>query len=540
MEKSNLPNGPPVNRGANFFKNHMNKRTLLLFLFFIFFNISCLFAYENEITYRKPYPSTSANFDPAVITDGINLFLSNQIFDHLFEFDELLSVKPNLALRWEADPTGYRYKIFLRKGIKFHNGTILTANDVVFSLNRLMSKKSVISQELTLIKSIKASKDDVVEIELNSPFPLFIQMLASPWAAILPDKFANETESYFFKRPIGTGAFSMFSYEPGKKVVLKSNSDYFLGKPKIDKIILENPLVGQSGDVLDGSSESKRKSAIKGFNNKYFHDLEWFTPDPNELTTNYKVIKEPASTTNVLAMNLRVAPFNNIHYRRAFNFAINKAKLLEICGNGGILATGYIPPGLPAHQNVSSNSNVYDPVSAKKELAIYKASTGTSQIRGITILRPDNYSCQKQFSDHVEMGLKSVGINAKVQHVPFSSLIESYYKPRNFDAINISYTADFPEPFFMLNYFRSDGPKNFSGLKSKEFDEILKQISKTEDKYARYNLYQQAQEILEANAAIVNIYHPINSVFYNVEVSGVSSSPLAIFMTSMRSVKFDK
>ncbi len=177
--------------------------------------------------YRKPLPNVAKTLDPIVFSDVFSSTIINQLYDRLFDIDELNNVKSKLASGWEVNSDGTKYNICLRNDVVFHDGKVLTSDDVAFTLQRLLSKKSVFSSEFSIIKGARAfqsgeqkavrgiqiNSPSCLTIELEKPFPIFINMLAALRTEILPFQFHGRSEEDFFKQPVGTGPFKILKYE---------------------------------------------------------------------------------------------------------------------------------------------------------------------------------------------------------------------------------------------------------------------------------------------------------------------------------------
>jgi len=297
---------------------------------------------------------------------------------------------------------------------------------------------------------------------------------------------------------------------------LIANEKYFLGSPKLKTLIYE---------------KTDRSNAIVNFNKGYYQDMEWYYPQLTELTTNYSVIKIPTSATSTIIFNLRKFSLSNVHFRRAISYAIDKKGLMDACFPGSALAHGYIPPGLAGY-NKELPDYAYNTQMAKEELKLANLPKDYFA-KPITILRADNYPCREVFEKLVEANLKAAGINADVVHLSYAEIMEKHFKPRDFDIINISFTADFPEALFMLSDFRSNSQANYSGLSLPEVDSLLNIAGSSSDRYERYQTYEKIQRLLYENAVTVNLHYHTISIVMQSNVKGFLPTPLGTYYTSM-------
>lgn len=488
-----------------------------------------------ETDYRKPVPSLPTTLDPKHYADAYSILVATQIFDHLFDIDSYLNIKPKLATKWENREDGRIWVFTLRTDVKFHDGKPMTAEDVAYSLTRLLEKGSIRYMEFSIIKGAREYYDgkakkvagirilapDKIEIELLFAFQPFLSMLTSPNTEILPANLRGETPAKFFEHPIGTGPF-MFQSATPKNVTLIANPNYFLGAPRLARIIFE---------------ESDLKQAIEGFNKGYYHDLEWyFEINPQEITRSYTMYKAPSAATNILAMNLTRRPFDNIHFRRALAYAIDKQQLLSLCFKDRIPAKGYIPPGIGGY-TPDITTIPFDLEKAKEELKLAKLKPEDLS-RQYTMLRPNNHPCQESFDAFIRDSFKKIGLNVKVQPMSLGKIISDYYIPPKYDMFNMFFPADHPEAIFLLNNFRSNHPSNFTGLKSQDIDKLLAKAETLPDRYERFQIYKQIQEILNRDLPIIPLFYNIYAGIYQSNVRGITTAPLTIYALPMASFYF--
>lgn len=485
-------------------------------------------------TYYKPLPSLPITFDPKLYHDAYSILVASQIYDHLFDVDELSNLKPKLASSWSSKNNGQTWVINLRTDVLFHNGKKFTAEDVKFSLERLLETNSLKQYELSIIdgakdfyekksktvKGIKILSPNSLQIDLTAPFPPFLTTFAAPNTEIIPTNYAGIQKDKFFEKPIGTGPFKFEKYDKNKMIQLTANEKYFLGKPKIETIIFE---------------KADSQKALSGFNNGYYHDAEFFYFEPEDIKRSFISLKAPQAETNIIAFNTTRPPFNNIHVRNAIVLSIDKEKLFQQCFSQHILANSYIPPGLGGH-NPNIFKSQFNIQAALREIQLAKVPQSVLS-KQYTLIRPDNHPCQKGFSNFIQEALKKIGLNVKIENIPLNELILKNQQ-KDYDLYNLTFTADYPEALFMLNLFKSDYPFNFGGGKLPDYDKLLETASHIQDKYERYNMYQKAQEILRDNSYIIPLYHRMATGVFQTNVRGIERNPFTLYVAQMGSIYF--
>ena len=168
------------------------------------------------------------SFDPAFAKDQSRIWFCNQIYNSLVQLDSNLQVQPSISKRWEISENGLQYDFIIRDNVAFHhsekifgtNGRSVDVNDVIYSLNRLKSKKiaSPGAWILSNVKNISVFNDSTVRVHLLSPNPAFLGLLSMQYCSVLPVE--SDTIPDFFDTPLGTGPFQFQYHKPNVKLSL--------------------------------------------------------------------------------------------------------------------------------------------------------------------------------------------------------------------------------------------------------------------------------------------------------------------------------
>src|SRR6516162_8050265 len=177
--------------------------------------------------------SSPTNLDPRVGIDGQSERIDNLIFDDLLERDENLNVKPALAERWEI-PDLLTYVFHLHSRVKFHNGQPLTARDVKWTFDSLLTGKirSTKSAAYRFVDNVEARDDSTVVFHLKQPFSTLLWNLSDGAMGIVPYGMLTEISDH----PIGSGPFRFVRSEPDKEVILARNDEYWGSKPRLERV----------------------------------------------------------------------------------------------------------------------------------------------------------------------------------------------------------------------------------------------------------------------------------------------------------------
>ncbi|MBP1963545.1 SgrR family transcriptional regulator [Paenibacillus aceris] len=276
-------------------------------------------------TLRFPVYKWLVSLDPAYSFFAFDTHLINQIFDTLVQYNPSTRIaEPHLAHYWEKSEDGLHYTFYLRKGVLFHHGREMTANDVYYSLSRLkeLGLSACQGWMTESIESIRVLNRSAVAIELKQPNELFLQQLAHPSLAILPEEICRDNEGIFGRMPIGTGPFRL---ERNDDYIckLRAFDSYFGVRPHLDQLeiwLLPQELseVGPSWDmvqvVCDHTNSRKPVGAVG-------KDSEWHQ------------IEQSILGCSLLTFNQeKKGPQQHPNFRKAIDLIIDRERMIEQLG----------------------------------------------------------------------------------------------------------------------------------------------------------------------------------------------------------------
>ncbi len=404
-------------------------------------------------TMTVTYKDDVSTLDPAIGYDWQNWSMIKSLFDGLMDYRPgTTELVPDLAEGYEISGDGKTYTFTLRQGVKFHNGREMTADDVKYSLERVIDPKTqspgagffgaiegfeaLNSGEADTLSGVEAVDDHTVRITLSRPDATFLHVMALNFAHVVPKEAVEEWGQDFGKHPVGTGAYSMEEWTLGQRVVFARNEDYYKeGVPRLDKIVFEvgqEPIVallrlerGETDIAGDGIPPAKFLQVTK--DPKY----EGMIVEGDQLHTGY------------VTMNVAMKPFDDVRVRKAVNMAINKDRIVRIINGRAAPANQPLPPLMPGYAE-DYEGFPYDPDGAKALLADAGYGDGFE-----TELFVANTDPQPRIAQAIQQDLAEVGIKAQIKALAQANVIAAGGEKDQAPMIwsgGMAWIADFPDP----------------------------------------------------------------------------------------------
>jgi len=483
-------------------------------------------------TYRRPLANDPSSLDPAKIVDQYAVTVANQIFDGLVEFDGHLNVVPALAQSWSASHDGLVWTFQLRNGVQFHNDREMSAEDVVYSLSRLLdpavgSRNSPLLDKVKgaaefragttkVLEGIKAIDRYTVEVSLVEPFLPFISILGMAHTSIVPRDEVERLGADFGTAPVGTGPFRFVRWQRGREILLEANKHYFRGRPALDRVQFV---------IFPGVTES---DMLKAFERGELEESPLALERRKEFleASTYKVIRKPTLILRLLGFNLEHAPFQQREVRQAFNYAIDKIRLnQEVQGARYVVAQGVLPPGMPGY-NPEVYGYDYDPHKAKELLTQAGHPTG-KDLAPVTLASSRKSDESRAQSQRIEQYLAAIGIQLEFQQFDGWTTYERALQRGDVQLFTFTWYADYPDPDnFLYPLFHSAGHRNYFRYRNPAVDKLLNDARRETDDLRRVKLYREAEQLILNDApGVMLLYHTYEGLFQPY-VEGIEISAL--------------
>lgn len=454
-----------------------------------------------------------ANLDPARTTNGEEYIYNNLVFNGLTRMRADLAVEPELAERWEYSPDLKTWTFHLRKGVKFHHGREMVAQDVIKTFERILDPATGAAprSNYTMIKSMTAVDSHTVRFELDYPYGGFADIMTDRQVKIVPHDMIDKLST----QPVGTGPFVFKSYTPGDRLVLARNASYWeSGMPKLEgiemRIIPEMPV---------------RVAALQAGDLDVIWDLPPDQVKPLQANSALRLESVPTASWDAAIMNNAIPPFNNPLVRKAFHVGIDKRDVIEIVLFGqGQPTHSPIPPNHPFF-NKDVQVTKGDPAAARKLLA----QAGHAQGVKVPLVVPVGRPVRERLGVALQQLAKPAGFDIEIQRVPFARYqaevsgkapfyIDGYFARPTLD------TGTHP-------FFHSKGTWNIRlwHYNSPKVDELLDKARLTGDPAQQKPLYMEFQKVVaDENPSFIAF--AVNFICaYRNEVKDIETHPMRWF-----------
>jgi len=457
-------------------------------------------------TVRVAMATEPDNLDPYLSAATDTGSMMDNVFDGLFEGGENSDLIPALAESYRVSEDGLTYTFVLRKGIKFHDGSDLTSEDVYYSYAKLagLNGKKPLSSKFAAIEKIDTPDDYTVVVKLKEKDAAF---LAANIIAIVPKDYEGQST-----KPVGAGPFKFTAYTPGQQLVLEKNESFYNKEqaPTLDRVefkFMPDPnasvLALKSGDI-DMVPGISAQGAL-------------------QLGNGFRVESGPQNMVQLMALNNTVEPLNNAKVRQAINYAIDKDIIIRTVadGKGAKLGSNMSPAMKMYYKEGLEKRYETNPEQAKKLLK----EAGYEKGFKLTITVPSNYKFHVDTAQVIAEQLKAVGIQATIKQIEWSSWLEDVYNNAKYEATIVGLTGKL-DPHEVLGRYESKYSKNFYKFSSAEYDELISKGRLEIDPNKRAELYKQAQTMLTEQAVAVYIMDPSRSVAMKDSLQGFKMYPI--------------
>ena len=431
------------------------------------------------------------------------------IFEGLVKPNSDGEMIPAVAEKYTLSEDGTTYTFTLREGVKFHNGQTVTAEDVVYSINRCAAvpegQEKPLVAAFSAVKSVEALDEKTVAVTIAQRDLEFISYMT---AAIIPADYENQDTA-----PVGTGPFRFVSRTPQQDFVMERFEDYWGAPAWLDKVtykICENAdalVMNLNGGSIDLCAHLTSAQA-------------------SQLNQNFQVLEGTVNLVQAIYLNNQAKPFDNQLVRQALCYAIDRQGIMDMVADGHGTAVGSsIYPAFTKYFLPELVDKYPHDVAKAKELL---AQAGYPDGFDMTISVPNNYQPHMDTAEVVAEQLREAGINVTIQPVEWSTWLDTIYNGRQFQATVVGVDAANMTARAMLERFTSDYGKNFINYNNPAYDALFQKAINAQDEAGQTDLYKQMETMLADTAANVYIQDLCDLVAMRQDLGGLKFYPIYV------------
>lgn len=451
--------------------------------------------------------------DPHLTGDTTSAGVVVEIFSGLVAINTDLELVPDIAESWTLDDTGTVYTFTLRDGVTFHNGDKVTAHDFKWSieraaspalashladtyLNDIIGANDYIEGNADSIEGVTVIDDRTLQIAIDAPKAYFLAKLSYPTAYVLhQETVENGGRNWWVSSAVGTGPFKLKEYRIGERIVLERFDAYYR-EPRPDVDAINMNLAGGQRMAMYENDEID----VTGVG---LFDLERVL-DPDEPLNRELVVAPPGFTVSYIGMNTSQPPFDDVHFRRALNHAVDKDLIAdEVLAELVKPAYSILPPGFPGYTD-DIQGLVYNPDLAREYLAQSQYADPETRPRIIITVPGTGGTIGLDLEVIIEMWKQELGVEVEIQQVEWATYLEDL-DDRKFQAYaGLGWSADYPDPQDFLDIlFHTESGMNHGSYSNKDVDALLEEARTIQDVVRRVELYNQAEQLIVDDAAWV-------------------------------------
>ncbi|WP_109240758.1 ABC transporter substrate-binding protein [Klebsiella michiganensis] len=493
--------------------------------------------------------SEPSSLDPHKVESDVENNIISDLFEGLVSVSPTGEIEPRLAEKWEnKDNTVWTFH--LRPGVTWSDGTAITAQDIVWSWQRLVSPLTASpyasypgnmhivngaeiaqGQKAPETLGVKAIDDATLEVTLTQPNAAFLAMLAHP--SLVPlDKVLISRYGDKWTKPehiVTSGPYKLSQWVVNERIVAERNPRYWDNAHTVINKVTYLPISSETADV--NRYKAGEIDIVYTVPINQFAQLKKTMGDQLDVS--------PQLATYYYEFNTTRPPFNDPRVRRALNMALDKDIIAE-----KVLGQGQRPAWLisqPDIGGVKLHNPEYASWPREKRIAEAKkllSEAGYNETHPLVfnLLYNTSESHQRIAIAASSMWKKNLGVEAKLQNQEWKTMLDAMHT-HNFDAVRYAWIADYDDAATFLNNFRTGDSENTSQYSNPAYDEALRNAAKASDTTARGKFYQQAEDLLGQDVPAIPVYHYVRTHLVKPWVGGFMSDKLGYYYTKDMYIK---
>ena len=452
-----------------------------------------------------------AGLDPHITPAHSSVRVYSKIYSTLVRFDENMEITSDLAKEWDwKDDTTLVFQ--LREGVTFHNGDEVTAEDVIYSFERILDEEtgSHIASYLGSIDSMEATDTYEVTFHLASPDATLLTNLTNSSAAIVNQAVVEENGD-LQQVAVGTGPFKLEEWVPDNRVTLSKNEDYYVeGQPAVDKL-----------EYYTMVEEASRLSAVRTGE----VDMTTVTAQSAELLENEENVNVMDFQTleySYVGFDMNHEILSNQKVRQALSLATNREAIADIVWNGQATVSGPIAPSMGNWSIDVKEHDLYSNDLDQARQLLEEAGYGDGF--EIEITAASTYADMIDTAQILQQQWAEIGVDASIKQVDWGEYID-IWSNTSADVL-VGRNGSGSDPDRAMNYFfNSEGSANVWGYADEAYDEIVTNGKTTIDDEKRQEIYVEAQNHLLEQSPNLFLVSPKNYVAVRDSVENYQPYP---------------
>ena len=455
--------------------------------------------------------SSPAGLDPHIITAFASIAITGQIYDSLLEVNADLQLEPALATGYTVSPDGLTYTFTLREGVTFHNGRPFTADDVVYSFERLMDTDtgSPYASRFAQVESVVALDELTVVFNLAGPFAPFLYNSVS--LAIVPREVVEE-HGNLQQVAVGTGPFMLAEVVPDTYILLEANPNYYRdGEPGV--AALRYNVVPEA---------STRAAGLRTGAYHLIPDVDPATAQTLGNVAGITLLGVQELSYTLIGMNTTRPPFDDPRVRRALNLALDRDEIVEAVYFGNAAPGGPLSPALTDWALPVSEYACYaaDPVAAKALLAEAGYPDGVD----FEIVTLGSMRVIVDVAQVAQAQLAAAGFRATVTVEELGGFVQRW-RNSDFDTFASLNGGTVDPDGYLDRTFRTGGATNVFQYANPAVDTLLTAGQRATDFATRQGIYADLQRALACDGPIAHVAYATLFTAHRDEVAGFVQSP---------------
>ncbi|MFO0754506.1 MAG: peptide-binding protein, partial [Thermodesulfovibrionales bacterium] len=469
---------------------------------------------------------------PFLASDSASGEISGYLFNGLTKYDKNISITGDLAESWDISPDGLTVTFHLRKGVQWHDGKELTADDVLFTYRTVTNPKipTPYSSVYGPVDTVEAKDPYTVVVRYKEPYAPALES----WGMGIIPKHVLEgrdlTSPELNRNPVGTGPYKMKEWITGQKIVLEAFDHYFEGRPNIDRFVAR---------IIPDTATMFLELKFGGI------DYMGITPPQYKLQANtdffrqyFQTFRFPSFGYTYLGYNLLNPLFSDKRVRQAMAHAVNKSEIIAgVLLGYGTPCTGPFPPESWAY-NPDVKEYAYSPEKAKVLLAeagwrpnAYGLLEKKGRTFSFTVLVNQGNDARIKTAQILKEQFRRVGIEMNIKVLEWQAMLHDFIDKKRFEAIIMGWALSRdPDLYDIWHSSKTKEEEfNFISYRNEEVDRLLIEGRQTFDREKRKRIYHRIHALLAEDQPYLFLYVPDALPVLQRRFKGVEKAPLGIW-----------